>query len=686
LDLAKYKRLFLQEAREHLRSLGEGIIALETNPTDPGVVDELFRHSHSMKGMSASMGYEPVSSLSHAMEDALDLVRKKKALVTRDLIDLLLASADRLEAMVNQVEESDRPSADTQDLIPRLRGEGSPSPQAPPSPSPPPEATLSPLPPAAEAPASPPPPAPGASAPWGELLGRLPAERRGMGAELSSGGMAPWVAEVTLDRESLARAARSFIILGKLAKEAVLLTSIPDAEEVKKGICPDTLRALILFSGDPEDLRRSLARIPEVATVTLHPVPAGVFAPPPPQQKAPETPPREAPPREGQDLKSTMRTVRVDTLVLDNLIDVVGEMLISHERMTLLSADIPHQEIHEELSSMENLIHRFQETIMGVRMMPIDLVAGRYPRVVRDLAQRSGKEVRFVAEGLEIELDRAVLEKVGEILVHLLRNSVDHGLEEAEERQRKGKPPHGTIRFRAYRDREWVFIEVSDDGRGMSPGRIAAAALERGIVTREALDRMNRDEILMLTTLPSFSTAEKVTDISGRGVGLDAVRMVAEGLGGHLTIATEDGKGTRFSLRIPFSVAVIRLLMVRVGGHPCGLPITRVLHTLEVKPSLVRWSGSEAYLQLRRTLVRLLSLSQLAGFQEALAPEPRGGAILVEKHQRRYAILVEEILGTRDAVIKPLGRPLSSIAALAGATVLGNGHPMVVLDVHRLLP
>lgn len=316
--------------------------------------------------------------------------------------------------------------------------------------------------------------------------------------------------------------------------------------------------------------------------------------------------------------------------------------------------------------------------------MPLDLIAGRFPRMVRDLSRRAGKEVSLEMEGLEIELDRAILEEIGEILLHVLRNSVDHGIEEPGERGKWQKPAAGEIRLKGYREKDWVYIRIRDDGRGIDLDAVRAKALEMNLATEDSLNSMNREEILMLTTYPGFSTAREVTDVSGRGVGLDAVRSKVESLGGTMSLESTPGQGTTVTVRIPISLAIVQILVVQTAGQVFGLPVAHVHHTVEVHPGMIKKAGEKEYFKDGRALVKLQRLSTLLGLKRPGPERQSGPVVIIEKGRRKLGFMVDELVGARDAVIKVLGLPLMKIPALTGATIMGDGRPMLILDAHRL--
>lgn len=682
MDKVKYKKIFMEESREHVKNLGDGFVSLEKEPGNLDCVDELFRHAHSMKGMAGSMGYDGIAVLSHAMEDVLDLVKKRELKVEPGIVDLLFSSLDRMEKMIGEADADDRISTRATDLVEKLRSFVKPagdykedvreedlievSPEE-----------LIPL--EEAGPTGPVAPLP---AKLSGLTDRLDEGRIKMLNELLGSDLNPYFVEIGLDEDSPAPAARDFIILNLLSKAGVLVASMPDIEEVRKGKASTTIEALILFSGKRDDLLKMISDVPEILSVQAESLDRAALAAGGEEEK----PPPEPPLRKGSAIKAgKSQTVRVDTVILDKLINIVGEMLISQERLRTLEAGGDRETLHDEISLLGGLIRRFQETIMDVRMMPLDFVAGRYPRMVRDLSRKAGKEVSFDVEGLEIELDRAILEEIGEVLVHVLRNAVDHGMEKGDEREKKGKPKTGSIRFKAYREKDWVFIQISDDGRGIDLEAVRAKALEVGLVSPEVLEGMDEEEIMMLTTAPGFSTAKEVTDISGRGVGLDAVRAKVESLGGSLSIYSSAGKGTNVTIRIPLSLAIVQILVVRVDKQFFGLPIAGIHNTEEITPDMVKKTGDQEYFRSGRSLVRLNRMSELMGIKKRGKARCSGPVVIVEKGRRKLGFLVDELLGTRDAVVKALGQPLVRIPAFTGATILGDGSPMIILDVLKLL-
>ena len=379
-----------------------------------------------------------------------------------------------------------------------------------------------------------------------------------------------------------------------------------------------------------------------------------------------------------------LHTVRVRTEVLDNLINITGELITNKHRLLSVGKELESAPLDEAIVGLSRLLRDLHSEILLVRLIPFAAVADRFPRVVRDLAKKIGKEAVFEVEGKEIELDRGILEELSDPLVHILHNAVDHALETPAEREASGKPIQGRIRLVVSRQKDQVVIVVEDDGRGMDPARLVDLAIEKGLVGPEAARLMTHGEALMLTCLPGFSTAREVTGVSGRGVGMDAVRSTIQTLGGNMAIESEPGKGSRFILRLPLTIAIINVLLVRLSLIAVAIPVTNVQRTLELKRSLIYMRGKQALFDLDGEQLPLLSLNRILGF-----PHGDAGDLLplfvCELKGRRVGLVVDSFIGQQEIFVKPLGRPLASMKWLGGGAVLGNGEVVFILDVANLL-
>ncbi len=739
MDLSKYRQLFLDESREHLQAMNRELLRLERDG-ETGGVDALFRAAHSIKGMSGSMGYDVVVAVSHALEDVLDRLRKKTLPAGPGLLALLYEGVDALGALVTEIDEKGAPRSEVDGLTGRLRavalGE-QPLPDASPqadaaslsaapsfSPDVPvlavseepavaaPETepaqttpSLSLAPPASATPAATPPQA-APEGPGGDLVAAkggiftLEPEKLAMVRDFVRSGLVPYACQIRVAKDSAALGARNFIILGRLGKAGMVLASSPTIEEVRAGTGRDLVEALLLTERPEELLRAQLLAIPELQELQLRRLrigsdergsgagAAGEGAPVllAPRVAAVERPAGAVPGLADRYVPKKASTVRVDTRVLDDLINIVGEMLITRERLQEIGRDLESEELHINLDRLRVLVRGFQDTIMTVRMMPLELVTDRLPRIVRDLAHQSGKHVSFEVVGQNIELDRAILEELNDVLIHLVRNAIDHGVESPEQRAAAGKPPKAAIRVRAGRERDWVWIRVEDDGRGMDPERIARSAIARGLVGAEQAAAMGSREKLLLCCLPGVSTAERVTDISGRGVGMDVVKARVDSFGGALQIDSQPGRGAAVTMRLPLTLAIIRILLVEVRGQEYGLPVSHVLHTAQMDPAEVEWSQQRPLLRLGRRLVPLHDLGALVGLPPRDLRAHSGLFLAVSEFGERAAgLAVDRLLGTYEVVIKPLGPPLKRVRGLAGVTVMGDGRTVLLLDLAALI-
>jgi len=720
MDLSKYRQLFLDKCREHLQVMNDELLRLEQEG-ETGGVDVLFRAAHSIKGMSGSMGYDAVVAVSHALEDILDRLRKKTLGVDPGLMTLLYEGVDALGVLVAEIDEQGATHHEVDGLAARLRGaarrETSDSvisvalaaPEisgaAASDPTNPEQLTAG-ASPAAGSVVTAAPPSPAAEDPGADLVAArggifsLEPEKLAMVRDFVRSGLVPYACKLRVSKDSAALCARNFIILGRLAKLGMVLASSPTMEEVRTGIGREIIESLLLTERPEDQVRAQLLAIPELQELQLRrlrigggergsgSLTAGVTAPTllAPRESTIDRPASLVPGLADRYAPKKAATVRVDTRVLDDLINIVGEMLITRERLQEIGRDLESEELHLNLDRLRVLVRGFQDTIMTVRMMPLALVTDRLPRIVRDFAHQSGKQVAFEVLGQNIELDRAILEELNDVLIHLVRNALDHGVESPELRAAAGKPPRAVIRVRAGRERDWVWIRVEDDGRGMDPERIARAARERGLVSDERLAVMEPREKLMLCCLPGVSTVERVTDISGRGVGMDVVKSRVDAFGGTIQIDSQPGRGAAVTLRLPLTLAIIRILLVEVRGQEFGLPVSHVLRTAQLAPNDIEWSQQQPLLRLGKRLVPLHDLGALLGLPPRdLRAHPGLFLAVSEFGERAAGLAVDRLLGTFEVVIKPLGPPLKRVRGLAGVTVMGDGRTVLLLDLAALI-
>jgi two-component system chemotaxis sensor kinase CheA len=673
MDISKYVKMFVSESQDHLQKMDGLLLALEQNGGDRAAIDTLFREAHSLKGMSASMGYEELAKVSHRMEDYLDRFRGGKGALTRPGVDMLFEGVDLLRRAVEEIAGGQAPTLVAEPYVAKM-------------------ASL--LVTAA---------GPGSAAP-AEAAAVSAAQQR---AQVQ--GLPLFAIEIQIAADAPLPSARAYITLRRTRDLGELVRSVPSLEQVQAGEFSGTLSILLATSRSEAEIQAFLAGLPDVASVIVRPGGADGEAgrpepppPPPPRERggvepaaaerpapappAETRPPAAAPPPPTAPSVPTGRAatmIRVDTRLLDDLMDQVGELVTARGSLLEESQRIPSQALHDSVGRLDSLVRGLQQQTMKLQMMPLELIADRFPRAVRDLARKRGKEVNFEILGKETELDRAILEELPDPLLHIFRNSIDHGVEPPEERVRNGKPPTGTVRLEAAKERESIVIRVSDDGRGMDPVHLRRAALERRVITREQHDSLSDVEALHLITLPGFSTAKEVTDVSGRGVGMDVVRNTVESLHGTLVIESVLGRGSTFTLRLPLTLAVVAVLLVELGGERYALPVSYVQQILEVSSDEIQRSQGREVVAREGTLIPLVRLGRILGCREG---NGNGHQLLAlcEMRGRLVGITVDRLLGYREVVVKPLGKALKGLRGYAGVTILGDGSALLILDINTL--
>lgn len=659
MDRDKYRRLFVDEARENLSQYAKHLVEFEKQESAEGegaekrraeALDACFRAAHSLKGMAASMGYDAFAELAHTLEDLADKGRQGRRLGA-EAVDLLLEGGDRLEAMVELVAAGREDALDGGDLAERVRAlllgssEEAPSVAGP----------------AAEE--SPPPPEPrsssaasaAASAPW-------------------SGGL---VVSVRFAEDTPLPQVRAFMLHRALSDLAGYLETVPSPEELKRELPSDrTVRFSFAPSSDGEAIKARALEEQGVEEVVV----SRAGAQPEKRDAAPE-------PESARGVDED-RTLRVRTALLDELIDSVGELLLTRSRLRALASRWEAPELDDLVDEVERLTRELHDRVVAARMTPLTFVTDRLPRVVRDLSRQTQKKVELEVDVGEIELDRAILDELFTPLLHMVRNAVDHGHEGAERRAAQGKPEAMHLCLTASRDRDRVVLELSDDGGGIDTEAVRSRAIERKLLEPEEARELPDASVVELVCAPGFSTAEAVTETSGRGVGMDVVKATLERLGGTLRIHSQQGRGTTFVLALPLTVAIIRVLVVETGDaedrSAFAIPIARVEKALDLNQGHITHTHGRAHLVLDDDLFPLYDLGEQLGFPAETSA--RGTAILVERGEDTVAFRVAAVAGQEEVVIKPLGRPLSSLGWLAGATLLADGRVAYILEPNSLVP
>lgn len=663
MDTGEYKELFLAEAREYLQGLNTALLDLESNPANGEVLQEMFRAAHSLKGMSATMGYQLLANLTHQMENVLDFLRQGRLRTDRNVANLLFESLDLLEILLGRLDEPSACLGQVDKLVEKLRivCDGSSE-----------EAVFA------------------ENSVDAAILSLDEYEKEMLRAGCAAGERARHL-EVVLDASCLLKSVRAYMVFKLLEKYGHLVKTVPPAQELEEEQFADRFHLLILTQAADETILAELLQIAEVIKVQIRDVP-GVDAPasglePMASQKA--EPVAENGQDEGNGERRNIRrpaekTIRVETDKLDKLINLVGELVVNRTRVVELGRIDVAAELISAVEQLDRITTDLQGAVMKLRMVPIKQVFDRFPRMVRDLSQEKGKKVNLEIRGEDTELDRSIVNQIGDPLVHLLRNSVDHGIEPPGERVQKGKPEEGTIILEARHEGSYVLIRVSDDGRGIATEGMRQKAVQKGLLSSAEAQKLSEEETLRLIFKNGFSMAEQVTDISGRGVGMDAVKTVIESMSGSVEIKTSLGEGTRFYVRLPLTLAIIKALLVDVAGEIYAIPIEAIRENLYVAPQDIKTIQGEKVITVRNEVLPLIYLGEMLGMSSGSREEILS-VVVVEAAERKTGLVVDVLLGQQEIVIKSLSKALENIRGVAGATVLGNGRVALILDVSNLI-
>lgn len=702
MDISQYKDLFITEAQEHLDALNKFLLQLENEPGNLDVITEIFRSAHTLKGMSATMGYDQLTELAHEMENLLEHLRTGDIPVTTAVVDTLFSCFDTLGAIINAIAEDRPEEIDFSGLVSEIRS----ATEEPGTPRPVVRAPIHRPPAAEEVPEAPPsrrvaesgaraeeePQAELAAEPESGAVeepvateqpsGVLELDEQELSKYAAIPGMRAMRLTVELDKECLLKSVRVFMVFKKLAQLGEVLGSLPPVEALEDEKFDTTFQVAIATPEDTERVEKALLAIAEIASVVtevLHE----------PEAQAAETGARQTsgPADKGTTLAAARKTqsVRVNIARLDTLMNLVGELVINRTRLAQIASGFELAELREALDQTSRLTAELQDEVMKTRMVPVEHVFNRFPRMVRDLARNQGKEIDFVVEGKEIELDRTILDEISDPLIHMIRNAVDHGIALPERRKEQGKPARGTVKLSAYRDRNYVAIEVQDDGEGIQPEKVFDRALAKHLISEDERRVLGQDDVLRVLCLPGFSTSEQVSGVSGRGVGMDAVKSKAESLGGFVLLAFEPGQGTTVTLKLPLTLAIVQALMVEVSGETYAVPLGTVRETHVINPEEIKTVQSHEAIFLRDETIPLLRLDRLLECEHLLNGAEPFPVVITEIGPRLIALGVHALIGQQEIVINTLDKFLKRVEGFAGATILGTGKVALILDIPSLM-
>jgi two-component system chemotaxis sensor kinase CheA len=635
MDTSQYIQMFLAECREHLQQLNLAVVRVEEHPDDSATVDEIFRIAHSLKGMSATMGFQGMAALTHEMEDVFELLRKRTDGLSRDAVDVLLECLDALSAALDAIEADGAERMDPAALVDRLQGlvrERTPD-QA-------------------------------VARRGGEATTATPEPVAGAMAA----GQAVLHARARLEEETLMPAVRAYMVLAAAADLGTIVASAPEAEDIE-AFDGRIIDVWVAAEVETEALQAALAAVPDVASVEV----------------TDDRPTEEAAPKlaavANLDYSRTTTTVRVDAERLDQLMHLMGELVVQRTRVEALSADAEVPGLNHAMQDLTRCSQALQAIVMQVRMIPVEAVFLRLPRLVRDLSAKLGKQVELELVGQDTELDRTVVDALGDPLVHLVRNALDHGFETPAERKAAGKPAAGALRISARHSGGNVVISVADDGRGVDAAAVAATAVRRGLLTAEQAEGLDPARAIDLLFAPGFSTREAASDVSGRGVGMDAVRAKVREVGGEVWMTSEPGQGTVAQIRLPLTLAIMPALLVRAAGRTYGIALDRIDRSVMLAEHPVRSAAGQRMLVVGDAVMPLYDAATALGHP---ADEDCEFAVIVRGHDRSVALAVRELIGQHELVTRPLPPDVAELAPVSGAAVLPDGDIALLVDCDAL--
>ena len=680
----QYMDMFLDESHEHLQSLNEGLLRLEENMEEISVVNDIFRNAHTLKGMSATMGFAKIAELTHEMEDVLDLVRKEQLKLNEDIMDTLFKCLDSLEQMVDSVGNGEAEDVvAVSDLVAKLSAisKGTPPPAAAPAAGG-----------AAAAPA-----AGDASGGVGSDLGIDDIDLDVM-KKAKDAGMNVFHVKVTLMESCVLKAARSVMVMHALDEIGDVIKSVPPAEDLEQEKFERSFDIVVATASDAEAVTNAVDTVSEIEDIgveELDPDALAKPAEPAPAAAAPAAaaaaPKKAAAPAKKEGAKAAApkkqhqsQSVRVDIEKLDTLMNLMGELVINKVRLEQIGQTHRMSDLMETLEQMDRVTGDLQNIVMKVRMVPVSAVFNRFPRMVRDVSKELGKEINLTIEGEETELDRTVIDEIGDPIMHLLRNSLDHGVESPDAREAKGKPRVGEVGLIARHEGNNVVIMITDDGAGIDASKIRRKAVEKGMITQDEADRLDDADAVRLIFLPGFSTAEQITDISGRGVGMDVVRSKIEALSGHVDVETHIDEGSVFKIKLPLTLAIIQAMLVRVQEEMYAIPLTSIDSTVNIEPTDIQTIQNKEVIVLRGEIIPIVRMEEALQVPHVKDSEELF-VVVVHAGEAKAGIVVDNLIGQQEIVIKTLGNLFAGLKLFGGATVLGDGRVALILDVATMI-
>lgn len=690
MDMGQYLEIFIEESKEHLQNLNEALLELENQPNNKELVNEIFRAAHTLKGMAATMGFNQMQTLTHDMENVLAEIRNGKIEVSSNLLDVLFQCLDVLENYVDQIvnkgSEGENIHEKLAGILQNILKGGSLS-----------------------------------AGEQKEVEAKADSQVHIQAQSKENGGSQEakhlnitfneyesrtiqsakeddfhiYGITVYLQKTCMLKAARAFVIFNTSEKFGEIIKSYPKVQDIEDEKFEYDFSLYILSKESKDKIWEELCKISEVDTILIDEMDDNVPISEDNNENKQEKEDKgintqkkdqDSSADQGNAKPKASKTVRVDIERLDTLMNLVSELIIIKNGLeNIEDSNLQHQNFNEQVEYLERITTNLHDAVMKVRMVPVERVFNRFPRMIRDLSRKLGKDISLHMTGKETELDRTVIDEIGEPLVHLLRNAADHGLETPEDRAKNNKSKEGNIYLRAFQDGNNVVIQVQDDGWGIDVSKIKKKAINNGVVPADVLKNMNDQDIIELLFKPSFSTAEKITDVSGRGVGLDVVKTKIEALGGNIEIKTQLGKGSTFTIRLPLTLAIIQALMVKLGQEKYAIPLNTIQTIEDIELNDIKQIQGKEVIVLRDHVIPLIHLDDILDLEKKDGQAEHITVVIVKKGEKIAGLVVDSLIGQQEIVIKSLGKYLSHIKIIAGATILGDGEVALILDTNVLV-
>ncbi|WP_088032029.1 chemotaxis protein CheA [Evansella clarkii] len=660
MDTMEYIDMFLDESREHLQAVNDHLLVLEKNPSEVSLVNEIFRSAHTLKGMAATMQFEDIASLTHQMENVLDLIRNEKLSVTTEVIDITFEAVESLEKMVEDISRDGTGKKDVSHLVSRLeqieKG-SSPETNNPAQKEPPSSASF--------------------DISLDEYQGTVVNQAKEQGYQAIQ-------LNISLKEDCVLKAARVFMVFEVLEEAGEVIKAVPSVEELEQEEFDRNFSVILLTEEKEEVVLEKILKVSEVEEVTT-----ASFTPAKEESENSEKTSNESESENEsaeQSQQRSSKTIRVNLERIDGLMNLFEEMVIDRGRLEDLSQKIGNKDLSETVEHLARISQDMQGMMLTMRMVPVEQVFNRFPRMVRGLAKDLNKEIELEIIGAETELDRTVVDEIGDPLVHLIRNSIDHGIETPEKRKEQGKTEAGTLTLRAYHSGNSVFIEIEDDGAGINREKVMDKAIANGLLTRDRAEQLTKDKIENLIFSSGFSTAETVSDISGRGVGLDVVRSKIESLGGQIAVESEPGRGSKFSIQLPLTLSILSVLLVKVADEIYGVPLSSIEETVLLNKEHIKYIQKNPVMDFRGKVIPVVSLAEILNTPgNEAADSSVKPVVVVKKGEKMAGLVVDSFIGQKEVVLKSLGSYLQDIFAISGATILGDGGVSLIIDPNALI-